>query len=272
MCFGFSSALSPNNPYLEQGDQYFSRRAEGAQGDRAQAQPIITAISLYNLALTDSTIEPLAATKILKSYYFQGCYAFQTPEERLEIHTRAVEFGKRYHAKYPNHPGIGYWYAVNLALWAKEKGPLKAIQEGVAEQIKNIAETALAMSQMDLTDKAGAYQILGRMHQLLPRIPLLLNWPDKKLAELFLRKSIEADSSDLTSHLFLAELLRDQGRHLEAARLVAPLLKRTPRPSEQLEDSRNLWKLQELSHSLRLTKKDKLALLHSYPSLPSQRR
>jgi tetratricopeptide (TPR) repeat protein len=118
----------------------------------------------------------------------------------------------------------------------------------------------ISMTERNPMDYAGAYQILGRMHQLLPRIPLILNWPDKKLAEIYLRKSIEADPHDLSAFLFLGELLRDQGRHLEAAQLIFPALRQQPRSTDLLEDKRILWKLQQLGESLRLSDDERFSV------------
>jgi len=257
LAFGLAEA---SNPYINEGDKYFAQRAHGAHGDRAQRSHVLTSIALYRYALTDPDYAATAEGRILKAYYFQGCYAYVDAADRLRIHTEAIEFGARYFAQYPQHPAIGYWYAVNLSLWAKERGALQAVKEGVAERIRRIAETMVSMTELNLSDQAGAYQILGRMHQLLPRIPLILTWPDKKLAETYLRKSISADPSDLTGYLFLGELLRDQGRHLEAAQLIYPILHLSPRADARLEDSRSLWKLRQLSKSLRLSNEERLSV------------
>ncbi len=251
--------------FLEQGDAYYERRAEGARGDHADQQNILTALALYRYALADSSTEEAAAGKILRAYYFQGCYAYIDAQDRMRTHTEAIEFGARYYSRFPTNPGIGYWYAVNLSLWAKERGPLQAVKEGAAERIRKIAETMIAMTDSPPVDQAGAYQILGRMHQLLPRVPLILTWPDKRLAEAYLRKSIEVDPDELTGYLFLGELLRDQGRHLEAAQLIYSVLKRPPRNDEYMEDNRNLWKLRQLSKSLRISEQERLQVIARYP-------
>lgn len=259
ICLAVVSAVAAN-PYIVQGDVYYAQRAKDAQGDRAPREKVLTALALYRYALPDSEFTEMAAGRILRAYYFQGCYAYVDATDRLRVHTEAIEFGARYYALYPRSPAIGYWYAVNLSLWAKERGPLQAVKEGVAERIRRIAETMISMTERNLVDQAGAYQILGRMHQLLPRIPLILTWPDKSLAESYLRKSIVADPNDLTGYLFLGELLRDQGRHLEAAQLIYPALRHPPRESDVLEDNRNLWKLKQLGLSLRLSEKEKLSV------------
>lgn len=265
-CLGFALVGVEASPaLLKEGDRYYALRADGAKGDRAKRENILTAQALYHLALQDSNSTEAAAGRMLKAYYFHGCYAYVDASDRLRIHTEAVEFGARYHALYPRNPAIGYWYAVNLSLWAKERGPLQAVREGAAERIRRIAETMISMTERNLVDQAGAYQILGRMHQLLPRIPLILTWPDKKLAEAYLRKSITADPDDLTGYLFLGELLRDQGRHLEAAQLIYPALRHEPRSSDLLEDNRNLWKLKQLSKSLRLSDKERISVSMKFP-------
>jgi hypothetical protein len=251
--------------WLQRGDQYYNLRAQGANGDRADRVLAVNAVNAYRLAMNDPTVEKVAAARLLRSLYFQGCFAYSGPDDRLMVFTEAKEIGERMMAKYPGDADLAYWWSVNLSLWAKESGPWAAVKSGVAEQIRNATETALKNNpekgpKVCNPTMAGVYQVLGRMHHLLPRIPFLLPWPSKVLAEKYLRKAVDLDSENLANHLFLAEFYRDQDRQVDARKVLSNVLKRAPRPGQELEDRRNLWKMRNLEIALHLpSEQDRLA-------------
>jgi tetratricopeptide (TPR) repeat protein len=170
----------------------------------------------------------------LAALYFKGRFAASDQKDRMQIHTEAKLLGEKMHAKYPKNKKIMSLYAVNLSLWGKEYGPLQAVREGVAGRVR------------DLGDSAEDYQILGRAHQLLPYIPLLLNWPDKKMANHYLNLALVQHPEDLYNSLFVAELLLDQNRFEEALNIIDVALLQGIRPDYVLEDRRARWKLKYL--------------------------
>jgi len=230
--------------WLARGDDYFKQRALGATEDHADRSFIVQAAQAYRFALSDVGVEQKASMHLMRALYFQGCYAYLNGHERLRVFSEAKILGEKMVIKYPKDTELAYWYTVNLSLWANEVGPLAAIRAGVADRIRSISETAMAHGTS--AGIAGVYQVMGRMHHLLPRIPFLLPWPDKQKAEMYLSKAVILDPANLANHLFLAEFYRDQGRYEEAHRVVETALGRAPRTGQELEDRRSLWKLREL--------------------------
>ncbi|HSQ40790.1 MAG TPA: tetratricopeptide repeat protein [Fibrobacteraceae bacterium] len=243
-----SFALS-GEEWLAKGDSCYGQRAVGSQGDRADRELALNAVNAYRLAMAEPNVERLAATRLLRSLYFQGCFAFTDAQDRLQIFTEARQIGERMVDKYPSDPELAYWYTVNLSLWAKESGVIAAIRSGVPDKIRKLSVSVTSHSTPSPA-LAGLYQVLGRMNHLLPKIPFFLPWPDKEKAERYLLKAVQLDPDDLANTLFLAEFYRDMGRFDDARRVISPVLKRAPRASQELEDRRNLWKLRELEVAL----------------------
>ena len=246
--FGPSLALT-GEQWLSKGDAYYALRAQGAKGDLAEGLNAHNAVASYRLALADSKTEREASVRLMRSLYFIGCFTDMDDQGRLQAFTEAKDVGERMLAKHPLDADIAYWWSVNLALWAKESGPLAAIRSGFADKIRQVSE--LNLSSSPNPGLASMYQVLGRLHHLLPRIPFLLSWPDKKLAEEYLQRAVQLDPANPANHLFLAEFYRDMGRNEDAYKAAKPCLTLAPRPEQELEDKRNLWKIRELEASLR---------------------
>jgi hypothetical protein len=115
---------------------------------------------------------------------------------------------------------------------------LAAIKDGLAAKVRDIAIST------------ENYQVLGRAHQLLPYIPIILSWPDKTLAEKYLKLALEQDPADTYNYYFLAEFRLDQKQYDEAQKLIDRGLSRGVRTDYMLEDKRGRWHLKELQKKL----------------------
>ncbi|MBP5246988.1 MAG: hypothetical protein J6Z31_03950 [Fibrobacter sp.] len=234
-------SISFANKDLDEGEYWFKNRARNSKNDHADSLIVEKMIDAYKRALKDSAAEEKAAERLLYAYYFKGCYVidYHNHEARLKLFDESKSFGEAMHAKFPNNTEITSLYAQNLSLWSSEYGPLQAVKEGVARKIR------------DLSTEAKNWQFLGRAHQLLPYIPILLNWPDKDLADKFLTLAHKKDPADLNTSLFLAELRLDQNRYEEALKLVEDALSRGVRSNYTVEDKRSRWKLKDLKKRIR---------------------
>jgi len=246
----FAAQAASGHDLIQRGDDFFSMRATGATGDRGDRTYAVNAINAYRQAMGDASVEREASVRLLRALYFLGCYAFSDSQDRLQAFKEAKSVGERMVVKYPGDPDLSYWFSVNLSLWANEIGPLAAIRSGFADKIREVSESAI--SHGNNAGLAGIYQVMGRMHHLLPRIPFVLSWPDKRLAEQYLAKAVQLDPDNLANHLFLAEFYRDMGRFEDARRVLTPLVSRKPRAGQELEDRRSLWKLHELDLALHI--------------------
>ncbi len=235
MILGFHWGIAGDGTQaLREGNYWYERRARDAKNDQANPEHINRAIAAYQTALQDSLTEEAAAEHLLRAYYFQGCHASPSRDERMKSHTAAKQLGEQMHARYPKNKAIASLYALNLSLWGKEYGPFQAVKEGVGNKV------------YDLCHLAEDYQIIGRSHQILPYIPIILNWPDKKLVLPNLLKAHKQNPEDLNTYLFLAEYYLEQKQYDEALRWIQTAEDRGTRPKFLLEDRRTRWKLREL--------------------------
>lgn len=140
--------------------------------------------------------------------------------------------------KYPQNKEIAHVYASSLSMWGNERGALTSVKEGVANTVRDVATAA------------GNWQVLGRAHFVLPYVPLILPWPDKKQADKYLTMALKQDPKDLYNYFFLAELRFDQKRYADALDLIDRGLARGVRTSFFLEDKRGRWQLKELQKKI----------------------
>ncbi len=234
-----SLGIALANGDLDSGNYWFENRALHSKNDRADSAVVEKMILAYKRALRDSAVEELAAERLLYAYYFKGCHVVFDHKARLKLFAESKKFGEEMHRKFPDNPKITSLYAQNLSLWANEYGAFQAVKEGAAAKVR------------DLSLEAKNYQFLGRAHQLLPYVPLFLNWPDKKLAEKYLLMAHEENPKDINTMLFLAELRLDQKRYDEALKYVNDALDRGVRTDFLVEDKRTRWKLKDLRKKIR---------------------
>jgi len=232
---------------LQLGDSYYDIRAENSKDNMANGKNIKEAIKYYDLALKNSAEKEAAAWKLLRAYYFLGCFATPDTKERLKLFEKAKKEGKSFLDEFPRNVNIAYWYSVDIALWARMVNPFTAFRAGTVKETREIAEMLMkAEKQGDSVSAARGYQILGKAHQVLPRILVALNWVNKDSAEYYFKKSMNLNSKDLATRLFLAEYYKEKGKRQEVENLLLPVIKNKPRREEYLEDERNLIKMRKL--------------------------
>jgi len=234
------------NSNLQLGDMYYELRAEDASGNMANDKNIKEAIKYYNLALADSNAKEMAAWKLLRAYYFLGCFTTLNFKDKQNTFEKARKEGKAFLKKYPKNPKIAYWYSVNLALWASMVNPLIVLNAGSIRETRKIANMLIVQEKNNREAAAHGYQILGRAHQKLPHIAFILSWVNKDSSEIYFKKSLDLNSKDLGTHLFLAEHYVERGKKQKAEELLQPIIKTKPRYEEFLEDERNLIKMRNL--------------------------
>ncbi|MCF0215552.1 MAG: hypothetical protein HUK21_03655 [Fibrobacteraceae bacterium] len=230
--------LAVANENLRMADSCYAARAENAYGDKADAKNVKQMISAYKLAMEDSSVQEKATEGLVKSLYFSLRFVPFPKNKRMEHLDTLYRTAEAAYNKYPKNKEIAHIYATSLSMWGAEKGPLQSVKEGVAAKVRDVATAA------------NDYQILGRAHQLLPYIPLILSWPDKKLADKFLTKALEQDPKDIYNYFFLAELRFDQKRYADALDLIDRGLARGVRTNNFLEDKRGRWHLKELQKKI----------------------
>ncbi len=235
------------NSYLQQGDSYYALRAENSKDNMVDSKNINEAIKYYSLALKDTNEREEAIWKLLRAYYFLGCFATPNAKDKLKLFEKAKKEGKSFFSEYPKNPSIAYWYSVDLALWARAVNPFTAFRAGTVNETREITKMLIATEKYgDSISAARGYQILGKAHQVLPRIIAAMNWVNKDSVEYYYKKSLDLNPKDLATNLFLAEYYKEKGNKQEAEKLLSPIIKKPPRREEYLEDERNLIKMRKL--------------------------
>jgi tetratricopeptide (TPR) repeat protein len=242
----FVSISFAQSSNLQQGDSYYALRAENASGNIENDKNAKEAIKYYSLALKDSGAREEAAWKLLRAYYFLGCFTMPNPKDRTVFFARTKKEGKSFYEEFPKNTNIAYWYSVNLALWVREVNPFTALNAGSVKESREVAKMLIAREATDKAAAAKGHQILGRAHQKIPRIAFVLNWVKKDSAEFHLEKSMILNPEDWATRIFLAEYYKEKGREKDAETLLLPIIKLKPRDGRFLEDERDLIKMKKL--------------------------
>jgi len=242
----FVSLAYAQIPDLHQGDFHYALRAQDSKDNMANDKNINAAINYYNLALKDSSAKQEAAWKLLRAYYFLGCFATPDLKKRIKLFEKAKTEGKVFFNAYPKNTEIAYWYSVNLGLWAREVNPAVALKAGSIKDSREIAKMLIAQEANDKETAARGYQVLGKMHQKLPSIVFVTGWVKKDSAEYHFKKSLSLNPNDLGTRLFLAEYYKECSRVKEMEEVLKPVRGKRPHPENYLEDERNFIKMKKL--------------------------
>jgi len=231
---------------LQQGDYYYSLRAQDSKNNMANEKNVKLAIDYYNLALNNPSTKQEAAWKLLRAYYFLGCFATPNLKERIKLFEKAKTEGKVFFNAYPKDTEIAYWYSVDLGLWASLVNPAVALKAGSIKESREIAKMLIAQESKNKEIAARGYQILGKMHQKLPSIVFVSGWVKRDSAEYHFKKSLSLNPNDLGTRLFLAEYYKENSKKKEIYEVLKPAHGSRPSPENFLEDERNLIKMQKL--------------------------
>ena len=245
-----AAGIAGANSDLRLADSCYAARALRANGDKADAKNAKIMKEAYLRAMEDSTVLEAATEGYVKTLYF--CFRFVAFDEKdRQLHLDSLlDASKSAYEKFPDNREIAHVYASTLSMWGSERNTLSSLKEGVAGKVRDVATAA------------EDWQILGRAHFLLPYVPLILSWPDEKLADKYLTMALEKNRKDIYNYYFLADLRYNQKRYDDAMELIVQGLDEGVRPGYILEDKRARWHLKELWKIIDRKHKDKLSPKH----------
>lgn len=241
---------------LARGDAHYARRHEGASGERAGPIRIEHALSEYRRALARHPGSLEARHKLLRALFFRASFCGADADEQRRIFEeakRTADAGLEQLEKALGRPPgaqrlaalrklagaaeLHFWAAVSWGEWADRRSRFTAARQGAGGRIRDLAQTVI---DLDPTlEEGGGYRILGRLHDLSPRIPLLTGWISRKAAFENLRKAHALAPHNTVNRLFLAEaiLRHDPARKAEARELLRALASATPGEAYRVEDA-----------------------------------
>ena len=231
-CVGYA------NEDLRVADSCYAARAERAKGDKADAKNAKMMIEHYLKAMGDSSVWERATEGYVKSLFFSFRFVHFEKNQRKAKLDSLKAISETAYQQFPKNKEIAHVYASALSMWGNERGALTSVKDGVAAKVRDVATAA------------EDYQVLGRAHFVLPYVPLILSWPDKKLADKYLNMALQKNPRDLYNYFFLAELRFDQKRYADALDLIDRGLSRGIRTNYFLEDKRGRWELKELQKKI----------------------
>ncbi|MBU0520277.1 hypothetical protein KJ564_15215 [bacterium] len=211
---------------LVQADSLYELRNSNADLETLLADPadIDKALEAYQSAVDQLIGEAKeeALWKLLRCYYFKGKFTTDEKKQKKDIFSAGIEVGYQYHDEFLDYPGNTLYLGILWGVWAEVYGKLNAAKEGAAGKIRDLCETTIELDP-EFYD-AGGYRILGRLHFKSPKIPLLLNWPSKKKAVVYLEKAIDIAPWSLYTQLYLAEALHKRDQEERAVQMLKDLL------------------------------------------------
>ena len=251
------------------GDAAWARRAEGHQGGRAALGPVNEAVAAYERAVKEQPARLDAYVKLLRALHYKGDYAVQAKEGKQQVFARGREVveaalervgrraGKKLDdlppaqvaklvSKIPEAPEIFLWGGIHWGLWGDVYGRMAAARQGVGDKIRRYGEIAVILDER--LERAGGHRLLGRLHTLAPKIPLITGWVDRGKAVSHLRRAVALAPEDLYNQVYLADaLLQHQpDKAAEAREILRKVLQRKPDPARVVEDERALADAREL--------------------------
>ncbi|HEX5715494.1 MAG TPA: hypothetical protein VF179_05000 [Thermoanaerobaculia bacterium] len=251
------------------GDAAWARRGEGHQGDRAAAGPINEAVAAYERAVKEQPDRLEAYSKLLRALHYKGDFAVHTREGKQQVFGRGREVveaavdrisrraGKKLDelppaqvaklvAKIPEAPEIFLWGGIHWGLWGDAYGRIAAARQGVGDKIRRYGEITVALDER--LERAGGHRLLGRLHTLAPKIPLVTGWVDRGKAISHLRRAVALGPEDLYNQVYLAEALLEHQpeKAAEAREILRKVIQTKPDPARVVEDERALANAREL--------------------------
>lgn len=187
---------------LVQGDRLFSKRTDMNKARQAADK--------YRQAFKLEPGNEKCALKLAGALYWIGINLPVGPD--VEVYEEAMEAAKKAVEISPESAESHYLYGVTMGLYAQAKGVVHSL--AYIEPIKK--EMAEVIRISPCFKSGAAYRTLGRVYFSLPGA---LGGSNEK-AMSYYRKALKCCSTSWLTHLWIADLLKDEGNVEEAKELV----------------------------------------------------
>jgi tetratricopeptide (TPR) repeat protein len=230
LCATISSAQTN----LQKGIVFFEQRAENHNNLKVDSANINQAISFLRQAYSDNESNEQACSYLLRAYYYKGAFVVKTKQEQKTNYLIGQTLGEQVIEKYPQNAAILLWYIANMSKYGEAQGVVTSAKNGLADKVKKYAEKLLELDS-EFNDGA-AYKLLGVINYKVPYIPLFLTWPDKKVAEEYLKKALAINPKAISNLYYYAEFLTEVKRNEEAKIILNKIINASPREEALIED------------------------------------
>ncbi|MBN1757542.1 MAG: hypothetical protein JW863_04455 [Chitinispirillaceae bacterium] len=219
----FTAQSSAEN-LMAKADSLFEQRSAIFDANRlfADKTNVDQSISLYRKILdtsADGKMQQEAAWKILQAYFFKALFTTNDNKGKVKIFSEGVSIGEKLVEDFPQSVAVNCWFGIVLGYKGEFDSKLHSAKEGIPGRVKAIAEKVIALDDTYLD--AGGYRMYGRLHYIVPSVPVVMSWPSKKKSVEYLEKACKIAPKNLFNNLYLAEVLLDQKQTERAV----PLLK-----------------------------------------------
>lgn len=158
----------------------------------------------------------------LSRAYFHLARESASSNEKLDLYKKAVDTGRQAAEANPSRPEGHFWLGISTAGLGETKGILKSLTS--TGDVKKEMEQVVAID--DTYEEGGAYRILGRVEHKVPRV----FGGSKTRSYEYYKKALAIAPDNTYTHLFLAELLTDDGKTQEAHKELELILKAKNNP------------------------------------------
>jgi tetratricopeptide (TPR) repeat protein len=210
-------------------------QAEALFNQRYDMEKARQAAQLYRRVLDLEPEHEQAACRLVRTLAWMGFFLNNDEKEKV-LYQEAAKVAEQAAKCHPNQPQTIYWLGVAQGLLANVSGILGSLTlvDSSQKNMRRLIELDPAFQF------GGGYRILGRIHTKLPG----LLGGDKDQAEDYLRKAVQMGPKFWQNHLYLAALLKDQGRAKEARRVLGDVLQGGPLPG--FEPEFKVWRQEAL--------------------------
>ena len=221
------SAQSATDNLMVKADSLFEQRCAIFDINTlfADKTNIDQSIALYKKILdtsTDATIKQEAAWKILQAYFFKALFTTTDDKGKVRVFSEGVSVGEKLVGEFPQSVAVNCWFGIVLGYKGEFDSKIHSAKDGIPGRVKAIAEKVIALDDRYLD--AGGYRMYGRLHYIVPSVPVVMSWPSKKKSVEYLEKACTIAPKNLFNNLYLAEALLSQKQTERAVPLLQSIV------------------------------------------------
>ena len=231
--FLVSGLLFSSNSSIEEGIDYYNKRADVLDGIIPSQDNIEKAISIFESHL-DTDSDKVAGIYLVKSYYYMAQYISQDEDVKVMYFELAMTMAKQYISKYPDSVDYLYWYLATMSNWAKNVGLWAITKMGGGEEFREKAVDVIVLDHE--YENGGGYFLLGAVYFTAPRIPLISTWPNNSKAIKYFKKAVETGLATPLQQIYLARALLKEDMVEDCREVLNEIIALTPNPSNLVED------------------------------------